>query len=58
VEKRIELYVSCSKALEQLIIEHKPLINRSIILSNLNFSSTEQMGLIHVGDEEVLVGIS
>ncbi|MED4226493.1 isoleucine--tRNA ligase [Neobacillus cucumis] len=56
VDKRIELYVDCSKNIQQLIDEFKPLINRSIILSHLYFSSTEQMDLIQVGDEEVFVG--
>lgn len=57
VDKRIDLYINCSKALEQSIIEHSPLINRSIILSNLHFSPTEQMESLIVGDEETLVGI-
>ncbi|MBM7651267.1 isoleucine--tRNA ligase [Neobacillus cucumis] len=56
VDKRIELYVDCSKNIQQLIDEFKPLINRSIVLSHLYFSSTEQMDLIQVGDEEVFVG--
>ncbi|WP_042461295.1 isoleucine--tRNA ligase [Neobacillus dielmonensis] len=57
VDKRVELYVSCSKDFQQLMDEHKPLISRSIILSHLYFSPTDQMDKMVVGGEEVLVGI-
>lgn len=58
VEKRVDLYVSCSKDLQQLIEEHKPLLNRSIILNNLYFLAADQMEVIMVGEEQVLLGIS
>lgn len=57
VDKRVELYVSCSKELQELIEEHKSLIDRSLILSGLYFSMIAQMERITLGEEEVYIGV-
>lgn len=57
IDKRIDLYVSCSRDFQQLMKEHKTLINKNIILSNLYFSSTKQMEGIMAGEEEILIGL-
>lgn len=57
VEKRVELYLSCSKELQELIEEHKSLIDRSLILSGFYFSKIAQMEQFNLGEEDVLIGI-
>ncbi|PLT29910.1 isoleucine--tRNA ligase [Peribacillus deserti] len=57
VEKRIELYISCSDAFKQLLTSYEQLIRKNIILEHLHFSTVDQMDKVKVETEEFLVGI-
>ncbi|WP_449619750.1 isoleucine--tRNA ligase [Robertmurraya sp. Marseille-Q9965] len=57
VEKRVDLYVTCSKELQELIEEHKFLIDRSLILSGLYFYKTNRMERVTLGEEDIFIGI-
>ncbi|WP_409299197.1 isoleucine--tRNA ligase [Peribacillus sp. SCS-26] len=58
VEKRIDLYISCSPAILQIIRNHEELLRSSVILNHIYFSSTDDMETAAFGEEEIRLGIS
>ncbi|WP_425414775.1 isoleucine--tRNA ligase [Peribacillus kribbensis] len=57
VEKRVDLYISCSEPFRGLITEHRSLLEQNVLLNHLKFAEMDEMEVLRLADEELRIGI-